>query len=115
MFQSEDQRPEEREELCKTFVLYRQSKGLDTTTLSEDRYISKRLQKHLGGYMAHKLGIAEIRSFLDTAKTSDSLEHKLYKVGSPRNPSLLSVELPDSSNRSDRQHRSVTRAGDQVA
>src|SRR5260370_38465524 len=32
--------------------------------------------------MAHELGIAEIRSFLDTAKTSDSLEHKLYKVGS---------------------------------
>src|SRR5215472_10777735 len=38
--------------------------------------------KHLGGYMAHELGVAEIRSFLDTAKTSDSLEHKLYKVGS---------------------------------
>jgi hypothetical protein len=38
-------------------------------------------EKHLGGYMAHELGIAEIRSFLDTAKTSDSLEHKLYKVG----------------------------------
>ena len=33
-------------------------------------------------YMAHDLGIAEIRSFLDTAKTSDSLEQKLYKVGS---------------------------------
>ena len=32
--------------------------------------------------MAHELGIAEIRSFLDTAKTSDSLELKLYKVGS---------------------------------
>jgi hypothetical protein len=45
-------------------------------------YISKRLRKHLGGYMAHELGIGEIRSFLDTAKTSDSLEHKLYKVGS---------------------------------
>src|SRR6202011_1922343 len=70
------------EELCKAFVLYRQSKGLDKATLSEDRYITKRLQKHLGGYMAHVLGIAEIRSFLDTAKTSDSLEHKLYKVGS---------------------------------
>jgi len=70
------------EELCKAFVLYRQGKGLDKATLSEDRYISKRLQKHLGGYMAHELGIAEIRSFLDTAKTSDSLEHKLYKVGS---------------------------------
>jgi hypothetical protein len=43
---------------------------------------SKRLQKHLGDYMAHELGIAEIHSFPDTAKTSDSLEHKLYKVGS---------------------------------
>ena len=61
---------------------YRQGKGLDKATLPEDRYISKRLQKHLGGYMAHELGFAEIRSFLDTAKTSDSLEHKLYKVGS---------------------------------
>ena len=71
-------RPLKVEELCKAFVLYRQSKGLDKATLSEDRYISKRLQKHLGGYMAHELGIAEIRSFLDTAKTSDSLEHKLY-------------------------------------
>ena len=70
------------EDLCKAFVLYRQGKGLDKATLSEDRYISKRLQKHLGGYMAHELGIGEIRSFLDTAKTSDSLEHKLYKVGS---------------------------------
>ena len=75
-------RPLKVEELCEAFVLYRQSKGLDKATLSEDRYISRRLQKHLGGYMAHELGIAEIRSFLDTAKTSDSLEHKLYKVGS---------------------------------
>ena len=32
--------------------------------------------------MAHELGVAEIRSFLDAAKTSHSLEHKLYKVGS---------------------------------
>jgi site-specific recombinase XerD len=70
------------EELCKAFVLYREDKGLDNATLSEDRYISRRLQKHLGGYMAHELGVAEIRSFLDTAKTSHSLEHKLYKVGS---------------------------------
>ena len=61
-------RPLKVEELCKAFVLYRQGKGLDKATLSEDRYISKRLQKHLGGYMAHELGIAEIRSFLDTAK-----------------------------------------------
>jgi hypothetical protein len=30
----------------------------------------------------HELEVAEIRSFLDTAKTSHSLEHKLYKVGS---------------------------------
>ena len=77
-----DYRPFKVEELCKAFVLYREGKGLDKATLSEDRYISRRLQKHLGGYMAHELGVAEIRSFLDTAKTSDSLEHKLYKVGS---------------------------------
>jgi hypothetical protein len=70
------------EELCNAFVLYREGKGLDKATLSEDRYISRRLQKHLGGCMAHELGVAEIRSFLDTAKTSDSLEYKLYKVGS---------------------------------
>jgi integrase len=70
------------EELCKAFVLYREGKALDKKTLSEGRYISRRLQKHLGGCMAHELGVAEIRSFLDTAKTSDSLEHKLYKVGS---------------------------------
>jgi hypothetical protein len=75
-------RPLKVEELCKAFVLYRQGKGLDKATLSEDRYISRRLQKHLGGYMIHELGGAEIRSFLDTAKTSHSLEHKLYKVGS---------------------------------
>ncbi len=75
-------RPLKVEELCKAFVLYREGKGLDKATLSEDRYISRRLQNHLGGYMAHELGVAEIRSFLDTAKTSDSLEHKLYKVGS---------------------------------
>jgi integrase len=72
-------RPLKVEELCKAFVLYREGKGLDKATLSEDRYISRRLQKHPGGYMAHELGVAEIRSFLDTA---DSLEHKLYKVGS---------------------------------
>ena len=72
-------RPLKVEELCKAFVLYRESKGLDKATLSEDRYISRRLQKHLGGHMAHELGVAEIRSFLDSAKTSDSLEHKLTK------------------------------------
>ena len=48
-------RPLKVEELCKAFVLYRQGKGLDKATLSEDRYISRRLQKHLGGYMAHEL------------------------------------------------------------
>src|SRR5208283_3849677 len=32
-------RPLKVEELCKDFVLYRQSKGLDKATLSEDRYI----------------------------------------------------------------------------
>ena len=37
-------RPLKVEELCKAFVLYRQGKGLDKATLSEDRYISKRLQ-----------------------------------------------------------------------
>ena len=36
-------RPLKVEELCKAFVLYRQGKGLDKATLSEDRYISKRL------------------------------------------------------------------------
>ena len=75
-------RPLKVEELCKAFVRYREGKELDKATLSENRYISRRLQKHLGGYMAHELGVAEIRSFLDTAKTSDSLDHKLYKVGS---------------------------------
>ena len=44
------------EDLCKAFVLYRHGKGLDKGTLSEDRYISKRLQKHLSGYMAHEPG-----------------------------------------------------------
>ena len=79
-------RPLKVEELCKAFVLYREGKGLDKATLSEDRYISKRLQTHLGGHMAHELGGAEIRSFLDTAKTSDSLEHKQNPRGgcSPR-------------------------------
>ena len=42
-------RPLKVEELCKAFVLYREGKGLDKATLSEDRYISRRLQKHLGG------------------------------------------------------------------
>ena len=41
-------RPLKVEELCKAFVLYREGKGLDKATLSEDRYISKRLQTHLG-------------------------------------------------------------------
>jgi hypothetical protein len=36
-------------------------------------WVSRRLQKHLGGYMAHELGVVEIRSFLDAAKTSHSL------------------------------------------
>ena len=75
-------RPRTVEELCKAFVLYREGKGLDKATLSEGPYISKRLREHLGGHMAHELGVAEIRSFLDTAKTSGSLAHKLYKVGS---------------------------------
>src|SRR6478672_4544835 len=72
-------RPFKVEELCKAFVLYREGKGLDKATLSEDRYISRRLQKHLGGYMAHELGVAEIRSFLDTAKTSDHLSTNFTK------------------------------------
>jgi hypothetical protein len=42
-------RPLKVQELCKAFVLYREGKGLDKATPSEDRYISKRLQKHLGG------------------------------------------------------------------
>ena len=40
---------------AKAFVLYREGKGLDKATLSEDRCISRRVQKHLGGYMAHEL------------------------------------------------------------
>jgi hypothetical protein len=35
-------RPFKVEELCKAFVLYREGKGLDKATLSEDRYISRR-------------------------------------------------------------------------
>jgi hypothetical protein len=37
-------RPLKVEELCKAFVFYREGKGLDKATLSEDRYISRRLQ-----------------------------------------------------------------------
>jgi hypothetical protein len=48
-------RPLKVEELCKAFVLYREGKGVDKATLSEDRCISRRVQKHLGGYMAHEL------------------------------------------------------------
>jgi hypothetical protein len=58
-------RPLKVEELCKAFVLYREGKGFDKATLSEDRYISRRLQKYLGGYTAHELGVAEIRSGVD--------------------------------------------------
>ena len=53
-------RPLKVEELCKAFVLYREGKGLDKATLSENRYISRRLQKHLGGYMAHELRVAGV-------------------------------------------------------
>ena len=63
-------------------MISREGKGLGKATLSEDRYICRRLQKHLGGYMAHEFGVPETRSFLNTAKISHSLEHKLYKVGS---------------------------------
>ena len=34
-------RPLKVEVLCKAFVLYREGKGLDKATLSEDRYISR--------------------------------------------------------------------------
>ena len=34
-------RPLKVEELCKAFVVYREGKGLDKATLSEDRYISR--------------------------------------------------------------------------
>ncbi|MBV8224733.1 MAG: hypothetical protein JO232_06035 [Verrucomicrobia bacterium] len=50
-------RPLKVEDLRNTFVLYREGKGLDKAILSGDRYISRRLQKHLGGYMAHELGV----------------------------------------------------------
>jgi integrase len=67
--------------LCKAYVLYRESRGLDKGTLSEDRYVAKRLREHLGDQKAHEVGPAEIRSFLATA-TGESIERKLYKVTS---------------------------------
>jgi site-specific recombinase XerD len=69
------------DELCRAYVLYREGRGLDKGTLSEDRYVAKRLREHFGAQKAHELGPAEIRSFLATA-TGESIERKLYKVGS---------------------------------
>ena len=79
------------QELCKAFVLYRGAKGLDKATLSEDRYISRRLQKHLGGYMAHELGAAEIRSLLDTAKIdqADNAYRPFRRRNDWRSPTYL--------------------------
>jgi integrase len=67
--------------LCKAYVLYRESRGLDKGTLSEDRYVARRLREALGKRKAHEVGPAEIRSFLATA-TGESIERKLYKVAS---------------------------------
>jgi site-specific recombinase XerD len=70
------------EELAKAFVLYRENKRLGRKTLAEDRYVARRLVGHLGEHMAHELSGREVRSFLDSAKSSESLEQKFYKVGS---------------------------------
>jgi len=75
-------RPLKVEELCKAFVLYRENKRLGQKTLAEDRYVARRLRAHLGEHMAHELTQSELRSFLDSAKSSESLEQKFYKVGS---------------------------------
>jgi integrase len=70
------------EELCQAFVSGRENKRLGIKTLAEDRYVARKLRTHLGNRMAHELSTPEIRSFLDSAKSSESLEQKFYKVGS---------------------------------
>ena len=69
------------EQLAKAYVSYRDTQELNPATKGEDRYVAKRLTKRLGDLLAHEIGPAEIRSFLDEA-TSDSIKRKLYKVTS---------------------------------
>jgi hypothetical protein len=67
--------------LCKAFVSYRETKGLGKGTLSEDRYVARRLRDQLGRHMAQEITPADIRAFLDSA-TGKQIERKLYKVAS---------------------------------
>jgi hypothetical protein len=56
-------RPLKVEDLCKAFVLYRQGKGLDKATLSEDRYISNALRHSYASYWlarSSKEGLGEL-------------------------------------------------------
>jgi hypothetical protein len=66
--------------LCKAFVLYREGKGLYQATLSEDRYISKRLREHLGGHMVHELGVAEIEEAFKNLKGDLALRPFFYQL-----------------------------------
>jgi len=69
------------EALCKAFVTYRETKGYGKATLSEDRYIARKLQAALGPRMAHELTVADLRAFLNSAG-GKQLERKLYKLAS---------------------------------
>jgi integrase len=68
-------------DLCKTYVVYRQTRNLNKRTLAEDRYIARRLSRQFGSKPAHEITRADIRRLLDAAP-SQSTARKLYKVAS---------------------------------
>src|SRR5262249_37752842 len=68
-------------DLCRQFVVYRQTKKLDKGTLAEDRYVARRVSDRLGHKLAHEITRADVRRLLDGA-TSQSTARKLYKVAS---------------------------------
>jgi site-specific recombinase XerD len=68
-------------DLCRQFIVYRQTKKLDRRTLAEDRYIARRVSDRLGRKLAHEVTRADVRRLLDGA-TSQSSARKIYKVTS---------------------------------
>src|SRR6516162_8776030 len=67
------------DDLCRAYVVYRQTKSLNKGTLAEDRYVARRLRDRLGRKLAHEITRADIRRLLDGA-TSESTARKIYKV-----------------------------------
>lgn len=68
-------------ELCRRYVLDRKSRVSNKGTLSEDRFVARRLASSTGAINAHEMHLSDVSAFLDTA-TGEAIRRKFYKIGS---------------------------------